>query len=71
MPISPQVMRFLLVLCLLGMAILAVLSLRTRKMPTASYIAWGMFAILLPLVGPFIVLLAHPGENQPSITEKR
>jgi hypothetical protein len=64
MPISPQLMRLLLVICLLGMALLAVLSLRQRKMPVAATIAWGLVAILLPLVGPFIVLLVHPGENR-------
>ncbi len=64
MPISPQLMRLLLVTCLLGMAILAILSLRQRKMPLGAYIGWGLIAILLPLVGPFIVLLVHPGEGR-------
>ncbi len=64
MPISPQLMRFLLVLCLMGMALLAVLSLRQRKMPLAAYIGWGLLAVLLPLVGPFVVLLLRPGESR-------
>ena len=64
MPISPELMRLLLVLCLLGMAILAVLSLRQRKMPAAAYIGWGLLAVLLPLIGPFIVLLVRPGESR-------
>ncbi len=64
MPISPQLMRLLLVICLLGMAIVAILSLRQRKMTVAAAIAWGLIAILLPLVGPFIVILVRPGESR-------
>jgi hypothetical protein len=64
MPISPQLMRLLLAVCQLGMALLAILSLRQRKLPMAAYIGWGLLAILLPLVGPFVVLLLHPGESR-------
>ncbi len=64
MPISPQLMRLLLVICLLGMALLAVLSLRQRKMPASAYIGWGLLAVLLPLIGPFVVLLVRPGESR-------
>jgi hypothetical protein len=64
MPISPQLMRLLLVTCLVGMAILAILSLRQRKMPVGVYLGWGLIAVLLPLVGPFIVLLARPGGHR-------
>ena len=64
MPVSPELMRLLLVTCLLGMAILAILSLRQRKLPVGAYLGWGMIAILLPLIGPFIVLLARPGEDR-------
>jgi hypothetical protein len=66
MPVSPQLMRLLLIICLLGMALLAVLSLRQRKMPAAAYIGWGLLAILLPLIGPFVVLLVRPGESRQS-----
>jgi energy-converting hydrogenase Eha subunit H len=65
MPISAQLMRFLMVICLLGMALLAILSLRQRKLPLGAYIGWGLIAILLPLIGPFIVLLIRPGESRP------
>jgi len=64
MPIAPQLMRLLLIICLLGMALMAVLSLRQRKMPAAAYIGWGLLAVLLPLIGPFVVLLVHPGESR-------
>ncbi len=64
MPISPQLMRALLIVCLLGMALLAVLSLRQRRLTVAAYIGWGMLAVFLPLVGPFIVLFARPGKSR-------
>ncbi len=66
MPITPQLMRLLLALCLLGMALLAIFSLRKRKMPMVAYIGWGLLAILLPLIGPFVVLLVRPGESRPA-----
>lgn len=61
MPISPAVMRFLLLLCLLGMAWLGIFYLRRREMSLGEYLAWGMLAVLLPLVGPFLVILSRPG----------
>jgi hypothetical protein len=64
MPISPQLMRLLLVVCLLGMALLALLSLRQRKLPVAARIGWGLVAILLPIIGPFFVLLVRPGKGR-------
>lgn len=64
MPISPQMMRILIGLCLLGMALLAVLSLRKREMPTAAYILWGLLAVFLPLIGPFLVLFIRPGVSR-------
>jgi hypothetical protein len=66
MPISAHLMRLLMVICLLGMALLAILSLRQRKLPLSAYIGWGLIAILLPLIGPFIVLLIRPGESRPA-----
>lgn len=57
-------MRLLIGICLLGMALLAILSLRQRKMSTAAYILWGLLAVFLPLVGPFLVLFIRPGESR-------
>ena len=71
MPISPQLMRLLLAVCLLGMALLAILSLRQRKLSMAAYIGWGLLAILVPFVGPFVVLLLHPGESRVSRQARR
>jgi len=62
MLVSAEVMRVCLLLCLLGMAALAAFYLRERRMPLWEYVGWGLVIVLLPLVGPFVVLLARPGQ---------
>ncbi len=61
MPLPPAVMRACLLLCLIGMAILAAFYLRRRRLSALEYVGWGLVAILFPLVGPFIVILSRPG----------
>jgi hypothetical protein len=63
MLISREIMRIFLVTCLVSMALLAVFFLRTRRMTLVSYIAWGMVAIFIPLLGPFLVILSRPGQS--------
>ena len=58
-----ETMRILIVVCLTGMVLLAVFFLRTRRMTLYSYIAWGLLAVLVPFLGPFLVILSHPGES--------
>ena len=57
-------MHFLLVACLVGLAVIAVFYLRGRQLSYWGYLGWGLVAILIPLVGPFIVLLARPGKKR-------
>ena len=64
MTLPPSTMRLLLVICMLGMALLAVLFLRHRKLPVESYLSWGLVAILFPLIGPFWVILRQPGSGK-------
>jgi hypothetical protein len=54
--------HLLLVLCLVSMYVLAMLSLRRRELSLGRYAFWGLFALLLPAVGPFVVLLLRPGK---------
>ncbi|GEM_PF-591158 len=61
MLLSASTVRFLLLLGLFGMALLAAFYLRRRELTLVEYIAWGMLAVCLPLVGPFLVILNHPG----------
>jgi hypothetical protein len=54
-------MRLLLVLFLLAMFVLALLYLRRRPLTRLEFAAWGLFALLVPALGPFLVILAKPG----------
>ncbi len=64
MLVSPDLMRLFLLVCLLGMAILAAFYLRGRSLSNLAYLGWGLLIILLPLLGPFLVLLAQPGHRR-------
>ena len=61
MPLTPDIMRFLLLICLLGMAILAGLYLRKRNLSYSAYLGWGLLIVLVPLLGPFLVIFMRPG----------
>lgn len=52
----------LLITHLAGLALLGIFYLRKRRLPWAGYLFWGLVA-LIPLVGPFLVILSRPGEN--------
>jgi len=55
-------LRILLFACLFGMLMVAVLYLRRRKLTTLAYFLWGLLALLLPVVGPYLVIAARPGQ---------
>ena len=59
--ISPDLMRLLLLACLLSMELLAGVYLSRRRLPFFAYLGWGLLAILLPVVGPFLVIWRQPG----------
>ena len=63
MATTSTILQYLMVGCLIGMALLAAFYLRRRRLSLTGYLAWGLLAFLLPAVGPFIVILAHPGEK--------
>jgi len=59
--ISAQTMHLLMLIIIIGMELLAAFYLRQRRMPVLSYLGWGLLAVLLPVVGPFWVILSQPG----------
>jgi len=61
MGISADTMRLLLVVCLLGMQVLAAFYLRRRRLSVWEYLGWGMLAALVPALGPFLAILLQPG----------
>ncbi len=66
MPLSANTMRILLFICLLGMSLLAAFYLRRRKLTFQEYLGWGLLVVLVPLIGPFLVLMAAPGKPDAS-----
>lgn len=63
MPVSPEFMRACLLICLCGMALVSALYLRERRLSVAAYLGWGLVILLVPLIGPFLVILARPGSR--------
>jgi hypothetical protein len=55
------VVKGLLLLGSLGMAYLAVYYLYRRQLSWAAYCFWGLLAIVLPVLGPFLVIVSRPG----------
>jgi hypothetical protein len=62
MPTTSEILTFLVYACQFGMMILAIFYLRRRRMPGISYLLWGLLAISLPIIGPYLVIAARPGE---------
>ncbi len=63
MILNADFMRFLLLLCWTGMAALGVFYLRGRRLDFYGYLGWGIFTILVPLLGPFLAILLRPGRS--------
>lgn len=64
MPLSADLMRVLLLLCLLNMALLAALYLKGRNLQPSEAFRWALFIFLVPLLGPFLTILAQPGKKR-------
>jgi hypothetical protein len=62
---TAETLRLLLPLFLAAMFALALLSLRRRPLRWYQFALWGLFALCVPAVGPFIVLLVRPGQRRP------
>lgn len=62
MLIFPDPLRLLLSIGLLGMVLLAAFYLRSRRLTFLQYFGWGLLLVLVPLLGPFWVILARPGQ---------
>jgi hypothetical protein len=59
------VIRSILLIDMVAMALLALFYLRQRRMSWVSLLGWGLLAILLPVLGPFLVMVTRPGEWHP------
>lgn len=62
------VIRAILVVDIVAMALLALVYLRQRRMHWTAFVGWGLLAVCLPVLGPFLVLSTRPGEWNPDFT---
>lgn len=58
---GPEVIRLVLLADILVMAFLAVIYLRQRKLRWLEFCMWGLVALVVPVLGPFLVIAARPG----------
>lgn len=57
-----ETLRLLLAGFLVAMYILAILYLRRRNLTLGEHAFWGLFALFIPALGPFLLILARPGK---------
>jgi hypothetical protein len=62
-PITPLIMRYLLLGCILCMLALAIAYLSQRKLIWWAYFAYGLLA-LFPILGPLLVISMQPGQRR-------
>jgi len=62
---TAEILRLLLAGFLVAMLLLALLYLRRGPLTPLQAAAWGLFALLVPALGPFLVILARPGRSRP------
>jgi hypothetical protein len=62
------VIRIILLVDIVAMALLSLFYLRQRRMNWAAFCGWGLLALLVPVLGPFIVIANRPGEWDPSFS---
>jgi hypothetical protein len=61
---NAETFRLMLTGYLVAMFVLAMLYLRRRPLTRIQFAAWGLFALLIPALGPFLVILARPGNHR-------
>jgi hypothetical protein len=65
---NAETLRMLLTGTLVTMYVLAMLYLRRQPLTLSRYALWGLFALFVPALGPFLVIAAsRPGRaSRPS-----
>jgi hypothetical protein len=56
-------LRFMLVFTALAMMVVAMAYLRRKSMNWGVFLFWGLLAIGLPYIGPFLVIALRAGQN--------
>jgi hypothetical protein len=68
---AADVMRALLLLDIVGSAFLAIFYLRRRPISSLAFLGWGLLAVLVPVIGPFLVIAVRPGARRSSSRSSR
>lgn len=62
------VIRTILLIDIAALALLAIFYLRQRRMSLSAFCGWGLLALLVPVLGPFLVISNRPGQWNPSFS---
>lgn len=61
---AADILRLLLVVFSFAMLFLSFFYLSRRKLTFWDYLGWGLVAVLIPILGPFLVIASRPGKSQ-------
>lgn len=59
-----QFLQFILILSMTAMALLAIFYLRRRRLAWYLHLLWGLVAVFIPFLGPFLVIACRPGVSR-------
>jgi hypothetical protein len=62
------VIRTILLVDIVTMTLLAVIYLGQRRMGWIAYCGWGLLALFVPVLGPFLVIANRPGQWDPNFS---
>jgi hypothetical protein len=62
---TTTILRTLLLVDILAMAVVALVYLRQRQISGLAFFGWSLLAMLVPLLGPFLVIACRPGSFRP------
>jgi len=60
---TPETIRIMLLSYLIIQFLLAIFYLRGRNLSFGEYTLWGLLALLIPALGPFLVIVSRPGQR--------
>jgi hypothetical protein len=60
---NAEILRWILAGFVVVMFALAISYLMRRRLTPLESLLWGSFALLVPVLGPFLVIVARPGQR--------
>jgi predicted cobalt transporter CbtA len=61
---APEFLRYALFGGCFAMLVLSMFFLRGRELSARQYILWGLLAVAVPLLGPYLVIIFKPGSQR-------